>query len=79
MTKYYTYHEPGERGDVQVIMSVKAIIKERIQIAESHGKAYQSASAALDEWIVVNWAYPCTREGKTLLTPNLEQSNGHRD
>lgn len=72
MTKYYAYHEPGEEGDVQVILSVKAIVKERVQISERYSTAYRTAADAVEEWAIINWAYPCTRKGEPLLTPNLE-------
>jgi hypothetical protein len=65
--KYYAYHYLDEDNkDIQVIQSLKEIVKERVTFAEANFSGYPSAQLAINEYIIINWAYPCTKTGEIL-------------
>jgi len=64
--RYFCYHEYSETGDVQTIISLIQIVRIQIQSHAKVGQHYPSTSIALDDWIVVNWAYECDRHGVDL-------------
>jgi len=65
--RYFSYHEPDASGnDVQTIMSLIQIVRLQIQSHAKVDEHYPSAGEALDDWIIVNWAYECDKQGNAL-------------
>lgn len=65
--RYYAYDEPGEYGcNEQTVKHVKEILCEQTKRCELLASGYSSASMAIDDWIVVNWAYACDKNGEAI-------------
>ena len=63
--KYYTYWDlPDADGQVQVVMSIRQIVKFCVELLEQSGDHYSSAEEAVHDWIAVNWACECDSTGQ---------------
>lgn len=62
--KYFAYHEWDEfEDDVQVVLSVRQIVRQQFIYAERLYKRYSSAERAISDFVVGNWAYECNKDG----------------
>ena len=69
--KYYAYYDPSPKGDIQTVLSVKEIVRERVCKAERNHACYCTAHNALLDHIVVNWAYRCDKNGAVIKGKEL--------